>query len=58
MSGNKDKELEDPRGYGAVEYAYHLMCRAAGIAMTECRLLKNRSGIFSTVLPMNMEEYS
>lgn len=40
VSGNKDKELEDPRGYGAVEYAYHLMCRAAGIAMTECRLLE------------------
>ena len=32
VTGNKDKELEDPKGYGAIEYAYHLMARAAGIA--------------------------
>ena len=29
VSGNQDKELEDPKGYGAIEYAYHLMVRAA-----------------------------
>lgn len=40
VAGNKDKELEDPQGYGAIEYAYHLMAKAAGIAMTECRLLE------------------
>ena len=40
VSGNRDKELEDPKGYGAIEYAYHRMARAAGIAMTECRLLE------------------
>ncbi len=40
VTGNKDKELEDPKGYGAIEYAYHLMARAAGIAMSECRLLE------------------
>ncbi len=40
VTGNKDKELEDPRGYGAIEYAYHLMAKAAGITMTECRLLE------------------
>jgi serine/threonine-protein kinase HipA len=40
VSGNKDKELDDPKGYGAIEYAYHLMARAAGITMTECRLLE------------------
>jgi serine/threonine-protein kinase HipA len=40
VSGNKDRELEDPRGYGAIEYAYHLMARAAGIRMSECRLLE------------------
>jgi serine/threonine-protein kinase HipA len=40
VSGNADKELDDPKGYGAIEYAYHLMARAAGIAMTECRLLE------------------
>ena len=40
VSGNKDKELEDPKGYGAIEYAYHLMAQAAGIGMSECRLLE------------------
>ena len=40
VAGNKDKELDDPRGYGAIEYAYSLMARAAGITMSECRLLE------------------
>jgi serine/threonine-protein kinase HipA len=40
VTGNADKELNDPKGYGAVEYAYSLMARAAGIAMTDCRLLE------------------
>ncbi|TVP77304.1 MAG: type II toxin-antitoxin system HipA family toxin [Puniceicoccaceae bacterium] len=40
VSGNRDKELEDPQGYGAVEYAYYLMAKAAGIQMSECRLLE------------------
>lgn len=40
VSGNKDKELEDPQGYGAIEYAYSMMATAAGITMTECRLLE------------------
>ena len=40
VSGNKDKELDDPKGYGAIEYAYSLMAKAAGIAMSECRLLE------------------
>ncbi|MGH7991589.1 MAG: type II toxin-antitoxin system HipA family toxin, partial [Limisphaerales bacterium] len=40
VSGNKDKELEDPKGYGAIEYAYYLMAKAAGITMSECRLLE------------------
>lgn len=40
VAGNKDKELEDPRGYGAIEYAYALMAKAAGITMTECRLME------------------
>lgn len=40
VSGNKDKELEDPKGFGAIEYAYHLMARDAGIEMEECRLLE------------------
>ena len=33
VAGNKDKELEDPKGYGAIEYAYALMAKAAGITM-------------------------
>jgi serine/threonine-protein kinase HipA len=40
VSANRDKELEDPQGYTAIEYAYSLMARAAGIDMTECRLLE------------------
>ncbi len=40
VAGNKDKEMEDPKGYGAIEFAYHLMAKAAGITMTECRLLE------------------
>ncbi len=40
VTGNKDKELEDPKGYGAIEYAYYLMAEAAGVTMSECRLLE------------------
>ena len=40
VSGNRDKELEDPAGYGLIEYAYYQMALAAGIDMKECRLLK------------------
>jgi serine/threonine-protein kinase HipA len=40
VTGNKDKELEDPRGYGAIEYAYSLMAKAAGVTMAESRLLE------------------
>jgi serine/threonine-protein kinase HipA len=40
VSGNKDKELEDPKGYGAIEYAYYQMAEDAGIKMSECRLLE------------------
>lgn len=39
VSGNRDKELEDPQGYGQIEYAYYLMARDAGIDMAESRLL-------------------
>src|ERR1039458_7820371 len=35
-----DHGLTDPKGWGAVEYAYSKMARAAGIEMTECRLLE------------------
>jgi len=40
VRGNRDKELEDPRGYGAIEYACYLMARDCGIEMNECRLLE------------------
>ncbi len=40
VTGNRDKELDDPKGYGAIEYAYYLMATAAGITMSECRLLE------------------
>jgi serine/threonine-protein kinase HipA len=40
VTGNADKELTDPKGYGAIEYAYSLMARAAGISMSECRLFE------------------
>jgi len=39
VSGNRDKELEDPQGYGLIEYAYSLMAKDAGIDMMPCRLL-------------------
>ena len=38
ISNNKDKELNDPQGYGQIEYAYYLMALEAGIEMTRCRL--------------------
>ena len=40
VQNNKDKDLADPKGFGAVEYAYYLMARAAGIEMNKCRLLE------------------
>jgi serine/threonine-protein kinase HipA len=40
VAGNRDKELADPKGYGAVEYAYAQMARAAGVTVAECRLLE------------------
>lgn len=39
VSNNKDRGLADPQGYGAVEFAYSEMAKAAGISMTYCRLL-------------------
>jgi len=43
VSGNKDKELEDPKGYGLIEYAYSKMAADAGITMSECRLFEENS---------------
>lgn len=38
VQNNRDKELNDPTGYGKIEYAYYLMAIEAGITMSECRL--------------------
>ena len=35
-----DSELGASQDYGRIEYAYHLMARAAGLEMMECRLLQ------------------
>lgn len=40
VSGNRDKELDDPAGYGLIEHAYYHMAKKAGIDMEESRLLK------------------
>jgi serine/threonine-protein kinase HipA len=40
FDGVTDLELGRPAGYGRIEYAYYLMARAAGIRMTESRLLE------------------
>jgi serine/threonine-protein kinase HipA len=40
VESNRDKESNDPKGYGVVEYAYHLMALEAGLAMSECRLME------------------
>lgn len=40
VSGNKDKDLDDPKGFGAIEYAYYEMATAASIAMSECHLFE------------------
>ena len=39
VSGNRDKELDDPVGYGLIEHAYYRMAKKAGIDMEESRLL-------------------
>ena len=40
LDGVTNAELGDPKHYGKIEYVYYLMARAAGINMTECRLLE------------------
>ncbi len=40
VTNNKDRDLADPQGFGAIEYAYSLMAKAAGIRMSECRLFE------------------
>ena len=40
VKGNRDKELEDPQGYGVIEFAYYRMARDCGIDISECRLFE------------------
>lgn len=40
IAENADKELNDPQGFGRIEYAYYLMATAAEIEMSESRLLE------------------
>lgn len=40
FDGVTDLELGEPRGFGRIEYAYSMMARAAGINMSDCRLLE------------------
>jgi serine/threonine-protein kinase HipA len=40
VANNRDKELDDPQGFGRIEYAYSLMAEAAGVAMNACRLFE------------------
>lgn len=38
--GDDSRDLGSSHGYGAIEYAYSRMAAAAGVAMSECRLLE------------------
>lgn len=40
FDGVTDLELGEPKGFGRIEYAYHLMAQAAAIDMMPCRLLE------------------
>lgn len=40
FDGVTDLELGESKGYGRIEYAYHLMAKAAGIHMAESQLLQ------------------
>jgi serine/threonine-protein kinase HipA len=38
VENNRDRDLTDPLGYGAIEYSYSILAAKAGVEMTECRL--------------------
>jgi serine/threonine-protein kinase HipA len=38
VSGNADKEIADPQGYGRLEYACYRLALDAGVSMAPCRL--------------------
>ena len=43
LDGVNDEQLGDPKGYGRIEMAYHLMAIDCGIEMTPCRLLEENN---------------
>ncbi|MCW7470777.1 type II toxin-antitoxin system HipA family toxin [Leptospira kanakyensis] len=43
VQNNKDKELNDPQGFGNIEYAYYRMALDCGIQMMESRLLEENN---------------
>jgi len=40
VTSRREERLSNPLGYGAIEYAYSLMARQAGIRMADCRVLE------------------
>ena len=40
VANNKDRDLADPQGYGAIEFAYSRIADAAGVTMNPCRLFE------------------
>jgi len=40
VQNNRDREMADPTGYGAIEFAYSKMAQDAGIEMSKCQLLE------------------
>ncbi|MGE0776352.1 MAG: type II toxin-antitoxin system HipA family toxin [Sphingomonadaceae bacterium] len=40
VANNKDRDLVDPQGYGAIEFAYSKLAAAAGVAMNPCELFE------------------
>ena len=43
VANNKDKEINDPLGYGRIEYAYYFMAQDCEIEMSECQLLEENN---------------
>ena len=40
VANNKDRDLVDPQGYSAIEFAYSKLAAAAGVAMNPCELFE------------------
>jgi Uncharacterized protein related to capsule biosynthesis enzymes len=43
VSGNKDKELEDPKGFGLIEYTYYQLATLSKIDMSDCELYRENN---------------